>query len=150
MKALTADAIVGSWHLLRWSIEYPDGRPSMLPFGEDALGLIVYAPDGWMTATMCRRQRSGLSAPTPARASSASKALAFDEYLSYGGRWRLDGEVLIHELMLSMNPGLLGSPQRRLARLEADGRQLELIAEEHDAASGRSRRHRIRWTRPLS
>jgi hypothetical protein len=45
-----------------------------------------------------------------------------------------------------MNPGLVGVPQRRLARL--DGRTLELLAEEHEATSGRSRLHRIAWRRP--
>lgn len=146
MDKLTADAIVGSWELLRWSIEYPDGREPTLPFGPDAIGLIVYAPDGWMTATMCRRSRAGLSAPTAARASTASKAQAFDEYLSYGGRWRIDGDAVVHDVRMSMNPTLLGLPQRREARLH-DGR-LELTAAETDPASGRSRLHRISWRRP--
>ncbi|MCC6171264.1 MAG: lipocalin-like domain-containing protein [Gammaproteobacteria bacterium] len=149
MTTLTADAIVGSWHLVRWSIEYPDGRPPALPFGADALGLIVYAPDGWMTATMCRRRRAGLSASTAAGASSESKARAFDEYLSYGGRWHVDGDVVVHEVMVSMNPALLGVPQRRLARLDATGTHLDLVAEERDAASGRSRLHRIAWMRKI-
>lgn len=146
METLTADAIVGSWELVRWSIEYPDGRPPTLPFGADAIGLIVYAPDGWMTATMCRRARAGLSGPTAARASSESKARAFDEYLTYGGRWRIEGEAVVHEVQMSMNPTLLGTPQRREVRLE-NGR-LELTAAETDAASGRSRLHRISWRRP--
>lgn len=146
MSKLTADAIVGSWLLVRWSIQYHDGRPDTLPFGDDAVGLIVYAPDGWMTATMSRRRRAGLSAPTAARATAASKALAFDEYLSYGGRWRLDGDAVVHDVRLAMNPTLLGVPQRRVAQLR-DG-LLDLSATETDAATSRSRIHRIAWRRP--
>jgi hypothetical protein len=146
MGTLTADAIVGSWQLVRWSIEYPDGRPATLPFGDDAVGLIVYAHDGWMTATMCRRARAGLSAPTAARASIESKARAFDEYLTYGGRWHIDGDAVVHDVLVSMNPTLIGVPQRRVARLA--GATLELSAEETDAAAGRSRLHRIAWRRP--
>jgi hypothetical protein len=145
MTDLTADAIVGSWLLVRWSIEYPDGRPPALPFGEDATGLIVYAADGWMTATMSRRRRAGLSAPTAARASAASKARAFDEYLTYGGRWSLDGDAVVHDVMLSMNPTLIGVPQRRSAYLRNG--LLDLSAAEADAATGRSRLHRISWQR---
>jgi hypothetical protein len=145
MNTLTADALVGSWQLLRWTVEYPDGRPPAAPFGEDALGLIVYGPDGWMTATMCRRRRTGLSAPTAARASPESKARAFDEYLSYAGRWRVEGDAILHDVQLSMNPGLVGVPQRRVARL--DGGRLELLAEEREDATGRSRLHRIAWRR---
>ncbi len=146
MDKLTPDALVGSWELLRWSIEYADGREPTLPFGPDAIGLIVYAPDGWMTATMCRRDRGGLSAPTAARASLESKARAFDEYLTYGARWRIDGDAVLHEVLVSMNPTLVGTPQRRMVRL--DGTRLELTAAETDPASGRSRLHRISWRRP--
>jgi hypothetical protein len=145
MTTLTADAIVGSWLLLRWTIEYPDGRPPALPFGDDAVGLIVYAPDGWMTATMSRRRRAGLSSPTAARASADSKARAFDEYLTYGGRWRIEGDAVVHEVMLSMNPTLIGTPQLRVATLH--GELLNLCAGETDATTGRSRLHRIAWKR---
>jgi hypothetical protein len=145
MSELKADAIVGSWLLVRWSIDYPDGRAPTLPFGDDAVGLITYAGDGWMTATMSRRQRAGLSGPTAARASAESKARAFDEYLTYGGRWRIDGEAVVHEVMVSMNPTLIGTPQRREVQFR-DG-LLELSAGEPDAASGRSRLHRIVWRR---
>ncbi len=146
MSELKADAIVGSWLLLRWSVEYPDDRPPSLPFGADAIGLITYAADGWMTATMSRRRRESLSAPTAARASAASKARAFDEYLTYGGRWRLEADAVVHEVLVSMNPTLIGVPQRRVATLR-DG-LLDLTATETDAATGRSRRHRIVWQRP--
>lgn len=36
----------GTWHLLRREIACSDERPSTLPFGPDAFGLIVYADDG--------------------------------------------------------------------------------------------------------
>ncbi len=146
MSSLKADAIVGSWLLLRWSVEYPDGRPPTLPFGADAIGLITYAPDGWMTATMSRRERAGLSAPTAGGASAASKARAFDEYLSYGGRWYIEDRCVVHDVMVSMNPTLIGVPQRRYATLHDDG-LLDLTATETDVATGRSRLHRIAWRR---
>lgn len=147
MSELKADAIVGSWLLVHWSVDYPDGRPPTLPFGEDAIGLITYAADGWMTATMSRRRREGLSAPTAARASAESKARAFDEYLTYGGPWRIDGDAVVHEVMVSMNPTLIGTPQRRVVSF-SDG-LLHLTAAETDPASGRSRLHRISWRRAL-
>ena len=147
MQPLTVEALVGSWQLVRWTIEYPDGRTPTLPFGDDALGLLVYAADGWMTATMCRRRRAGLSSPTAARASIDSKARAFDEYLTYGGRWRLDGDAVVHDVLVSMNPSLIGTPQRRVARLGDDGRELDLLADETDPERGRARRHRISWVR---
>lgn len=139
-----ARALVGSWLLQRWSIAYPDRRADTLPFGADALGLLVYAADGWMSATMCRAGREGLAPALAGRSAPAERAQAFDGYLAYAGRWSVQGDVVRHDVLLSMNPVLLGTPQLRRARLDGDG--LLLAADETDP-QGRSRRHSIEWRR---
>ena len=136
--------LVGSWLLERWSIAYPDGRPDALPFGADALGLLVYAADGWMSATMCRAGRESLAPALAGRAAAAERVQAFDGYLAYAGRWSVQGDVVRHDVSMSMNPVLLGTPQLRRAQL--DGARLLLTADENDA-QGRSRRHAIAWRR---
>ena len=45
-----ARALPGAWTLERWEIRYADGRPPGFPFGEAATGLLLYTPDGWMSA----------------------------------------------------------------------------------------------------
>lgn len=147
MGELRREHLVGSWSLLRWAIEYPDGRAATMPFGPDAAGLLVYAADGWMTATMCRALRTALAEGAGAAASAASRAVAFSEYLSYAGRWELRGADIVHHVEWSMNPSLIGTLQVRNARLD-EGR-LELDAHEADATSGRQRHHRISWQRAV-
>lgn len=139
-----ARALVGSWLLRRWSIAYPDGRPDALPFGDDAVGLLVYAADGWMSATMCRAGRGSLAPALAGSATDADRARAFDGYLAYSGRWVVEGEVVRHDVRMSMNPVLIGTTQLRRAALTGDS--LELAADERDAR-GRSRRHTILWAR---
>jgi hypothetical protein len=145
MGELQSEQLVGGWCLRRWTIDYPDGRAATMPFGPDAVGLLVYAADGWMTATMSRARRTELSSGPGAAASAEARAQAFSEYLSYAGRWELRGADIVHHVEWSMNPALIGTLQVRRACL-AEG-DLELSAEEVDATSGRRRHHRISWQR---
>ena len=136
--------VIGAWHLVEWRIDYQDGRPTTWPFGKDATGLLVYAADGWMSATMSCRQRSPLSAPSALKADDASKASAFQEYLAYSGRWEIVGRSIAHDVTMSLNPTLVGTRQWREAEASRD--MLTLGAEEA-LPGGATRRHRIVWRR---
>lgn len=129
---------------MEWRVDYADGRPTTWPFGTDAVGLLVYAPDGWMSATMSCRKRSQLSAPSALKADDGSKARAFQEYLAYSGRWEIVGQRIAHDVTMSMNPTLVGTRQWR----EAESRGDALILAADEALSGGvTRRHSIVWRR---
>jgi hypothetical protein len=145
MSELRTRDLVGSWLLVEWRIDYPNARPSAWPFGVDAVGLIVYGDDGWMTATMSHRSRTALSAASALKADQASKARAFQEYLTYAGRWSVANGRIAHDVEMSLNPALIGTRQWREAALE--GARLVLGATE-PLGAGQLRRHRIVWRRP--
>ncbi len=145
MADLTASDILGSWELIEWRIEYSEDRPPSWPFGKDAVGLLMYAPDGWMSATMSKRERSALAAGSAAKPDDASKAKSFGEYLAYCGTWTLKGNTVNHDVRMSMNPVLIGLPHAREASI--DGGVLNLIANEPGPA-GATRVHHIVWRRP--
>lgn len=142
MKTLRSADLVGAWRLKRWETVYEDGRRTE-PFGAGAQGLIQYTADGWMSATIMGAGRSRLSQANPRAAPAAERAAAFDSYFSYAGRWRLDRGTVRHDVTLSLNPALIGTPQLRDARLS--GRTLTLSATE-DLPGGR-RTHRLVWQR---
>jgi hypothetical protein len=144
--AIQRQQLLGGWRLVRWSIEYGAGRDPDTPFGETAGGLLLYGADGWMTATMHEHPRTPLSHPSARLASIESRAAATAEYLTYGGRWRIDGTAVIHEIAFALNPVLIGTTQRREAELR-DG-LLHLVAKE--TIGGRERLHRIVWRRQES
>ena len=144
MSVIKESDLLGSWLLTEWRIDYPNGRPTTWPFGTDAIGLLAYLPDGWMSATMCRRTRSPLSAPSALQADDASKARSYQEYLTYAGRWRLRGSTIEHDVEMSLNPALLNTRQLREARFE--GTTLVLSAGETQA-NGAARLHQILWRR---
>jgi len=139
---VAAEQLVGAWRLARWEIIHSGGTTTE-PFGADAEGLLVYSADGWMSAAIMAAGRSPLSRGNPRQAPEAERAAAFDGYFSYGGRWRIVGQSVRHDVCVALNPALVGTPQWRDAVLEGD--LLTLSARE--SATGAERLHRLRWRR---
>jgi hypothetical protein len=137
--------LLGAWSLVSWSIHYPDGRTTQ-PFGSAPRGLIIYSPDGWMTAVLTRAPRSPFDSSDMRAVPIEERARAFDEYLSYTGRWRIEGDTVVHDVDLALNPQLMGTVQIR--RPEWSDAGLTLHADELMMPSREIRRHVIRWQRP--
>ena len=137
----------GAWHLRQFTIAFDDGRPAIHPFGEAARGLLIYSPDGWMSATLSRTDRAALGVGRLERsgaAPQAAKAAAFDSALSYAGTWRLDGEHVVHRVTMAQTPDLVGEENRRRARLTRDGLTLSYRL---TARSGVARTYTLVWSR---
>jgi len=136
------DALVGGWILQRWVIEYPATGRRAEPFGAE--GLLVYTADGRMSVAMQRRDRPRF-ASSSSDSTADDKAAAFASYMHYGGRWRVEGRDVVHEIGIAMHPGLIGTSQRRATMLAGD--TLELRGDETYDASGSLRRHHVVWKR---
>lgn len=141
---MTAQELVGAWTLVSFVVRR-DGRPDRFPFGPDARGLIVYEPSGWMSAVLSAADRSsGATRLEDAhRVGEAEKAHAYDSYLSYAGRWRLEGGEVVHDVELALVPEVVGQSQRR--RAAWDGEELVLA---YEVAGRRGpARFELRWRR---
>ena len=138
--------LIGGWRLVRWEITYDDGRPPTNPLGPDATGLIAYTPDGWMNASMARAGRKPLSSESARTAPAEERLAAFDSFFSYGGRYRIEGDHVVHAVTISHNPNLVGTEQRRKMEFGADG-TLTLTATDTVPASQVIRQHRLIWKR---
>ena len=114
---LTRESLIGAWALLEWQVESAGSGRIAWPFGRDADGLLVYGDSGWMSATLSQRARSAMPAASMRVADEAARARIATEYLAYAGRWSLEGDTLVHSVTLSLNPTLIGTEQRRHARL---------------------------------
>jgi hypothetical protein len=141
---MTADDLVGAWKLRRWEISYPATGRVTRPFGEDAIGMILYTPDGYMSAVLARRERGEFSTPILPKAPAAEKLRAFDGYMHYAGRYFVVQGDVHHEVEFALNMSLVGTTQIREALL--DGDRLTLSAEE-PLEGGEMRRHRLEWLR---
>jgi len=143
--ARLAAALVGAWRLVSWTIEYPHRGRVTQPFGPTPEGLLLYTPDGYLSAVMQRPARPRLSRADPHAVSDAEKAAAFAGYLHYAGTWSVRDGCVEHAVDIAMNPNLIDT--RQVRRIALNGDALELGAEEALETPGQVRRHRILWRR---
>lgn len=113
---------VGSWQLQSWTIGYSNSDRLSHPFGESPEGLLLYTPDGRMSASVARHDRdlfpqgkSIKSLPKDIRAD------AYNSYFHYAGRYHFDGKSVVHKVEMSLNPNFVGTQQVREFEFD-DGR----------------------------
>ena len=151
MSALTARVLLGTWELVSFVVKADDGRPERHPFGRGARGRIVYTADGHMMAVLSAAPggRSGSSTlETSHHASDAEKAAAYDRYLSYSGRWRIEGERIHHDVDLALVPGLVGQTWTRWAVYAPEPQPQLTLSYERRSRRGTVHRFVLTWRRP--
>lgn len=137
MAKVVARDLVGTWRLMGWEAVRPDGGVSY-PLGPGVEGLVIYGADGWMSAAMMSRGRSPLSSGRARAAPDAERAAAFDGFLAYSCRWRLVDGIIEHEVVVALNPAMVGT--RQLRRASFEGRRLVVSTEDRVADGIRSHR----------
>jgi hypothetical protein len=96
------ERMLGTWRLLRWT-RVADGVEEPSPFGTDPVGLLLYLPDGYMSANLMRRNGAN--------------------YLGYSGRYEID-EVessVLHRIEVSSSPKWTNTARKRFVQF-TDGR----------------------------
>lgn len=136
--------MAGAWTLVRYWTAY-DGGDRLYPLGEDAVGFILYTTDGYMTGTMQRAGSPRFAIADRLQASTAEKARAFDDYVTYAGRWRTDGRRVWHRIEASLLPNWIGEEQEREIRWLADD-HIELVG--GWTIGTRRREAVVEWRRP--
>ena len=139
-------ALLGAWELRAWMIEYSDGRDRSWPFEREASGLLLYTPEGLMSAGISRSGRARFGSASARHASAEQKSAAFDSYFHYQGRFRVEAGTVIHEVRESLNPDFPGTRQIRTIKL--DGDSLVLSAQDLVPGSSVLRSHLLHWRRP--
>lgn len=137
---MTVDArdLLGGWRLISWSLVYEDGRPDEYPLGADALGSIMYTPDGCVAATLMRARR-----PREAPSTDAGRAEAYTESFAYAGRYQVRDATVYHSIEIATNPALIGMTSTRHIAFDGD----LLVLSGPDFAAGTARMQKIIWRR---
>lgn len=138
VTTVSAKDLIGAWRLVGWSLVHDDGRPPAFPLGPDARGMIIYTPDGAVSATL---MRAGRVAGT--LASDAEKAAAFDDCFAYAGSYEVRDATVFHSIEIATNPALIGVTSTRHIQLDGD----RLVLSGPDFAAGTGRTQRIEWRR---
>ena len=116
---MKASQLHGTWNLKSIYSEFGSGLRDF-HFGEDAIGRLIYTPDGFVNAFIMRRDRPAFSegkidAGTPDEIRSA-----FQSFDAYSGRYSLNltEGVVIHHVDMSRSPAWTGLDLVRHFRLE--------------------------------
>jgi hypothetical protein len=120
---VTENDITGTWRMIERDTD-PEVRAEMLArYSDKSDGLVIFSPDGWMSAIVCHAERDPLPGE-PAWQSEApaeARLAAFDSYISYAGRWRIEDGKLKTTVHYALNPNWIGGDQVRDIELRDDG-----------------------------
>lgn len=120
---VTAEDIVGTWLMVDRGAGADEQEQLRERYGEKSEGLVIISPGGWLCAAVCRAGREPLPG-NPAWAPDApaeARLAAFDSYVSYGGRWRVENGQLITKVAFALNPSWVGGDQVRDLELREGG-----------------------------
>jgi hypothetical protein len=140
-RAALAEQLVGRWTLQSWTAGRADGAVTH-PFGRKAQGTLIYTAGGWMTVQLAG-QGSGLSSDEvwtnfDVHADTAARQLA------YCGRYRTDGDVVIHDVTMSTFGQWVGTSQIRRCQLSGD---ILILRTEQDGSDRDVVENELRWMR---
>ncbi|BBY22114.1 lipocalin-like domain-containing protein [Mycobacterium stomatepiae] len=150
MTTTTADqlrtGLIGAWTLQSYESSALDGSDVSYPLGTDARGLIMYTPDGYMSAQLMRAGRTPFDRDDPHNAHDNELAAAAGGYMSYAGPFSVVEDGLIaHHVEVSLLPNWIGGIQFRKAHLRDSF--LELGPPEPIVLNGVPRNARLVWRR---
>jgi hypothetical protein len=115
---LTAiDDFVGAWRLLSVETRKEDG--SLHKSGKRT-GYLIYSADGFMSVAFMKDGRSTFASGDISVGTVEEKLEAFDGYVSYCGRFEVDGGIVVHDIEVSLFPNWIGERQERFYEFDRD------------------------------
>jgi hypothetical protein len=124
-----AEQLFGAWSLHYWRVTGDDGTVTM-PWGENLVGYLLYAPSGVMSGMSTTAGRPNLPATSVrngAVVGNADEAMAIvSQFSAYSGTFEVDCEAgdVLHHVTVSIIPNWTGRTMRRHVRFEGDHLEL--------------------------
>ncbi len=149
--APAAAALAGTWRLVYYMEQRPNGEWVAPPLGTNLTGWIMYDGRGHVCVEIARsdRPRFGrdeMYAYNQYAGTVEEKAKAYDGYGAYCATYTVDeaAAFVVHHVELSMFPNVEGTTQKRFYRFESDRLILDFPPFERD---GETRSARLIWER---
>lgn len=114
--------------------------------GDAPEGLLVYSSDGTMLALMAGADRPHLASEDLTGGTEAERAEAFASFVAYGGPFAVEGNIVVHDVEMSLFPNWVGTIQRRRWELDEADRSLTLTSPPV-TVGGATRIQRVTWER---
>ena len=141
------ESLIGAWRLVS-SVETDTKTGAVdLPLGDKPEGLILYTPDGYMSAQLSAANRPNFASGDMYRGKSEEYVAAGLSYLAYSGPYYVDeaSRTVEHEMFVSLFPNWKGQRQARIVKL--DEQELQLSPNRPLLFNGSLKRATITWRR---
>ncbi len=112
------EQLLGTWSLVSWTQVIGDvEEPGFL--GRDAVGQIMFAPDGHMCFNAMGRNRVQFGSRDFRGGTPEEKTAAYDSYAGYCGRYEVNEQErsVVFRLELSSYPNYTGTTQKRFVEV---------------------------------
>ena len=122
MSQLLRERLVGAWRLFSYVEKDVDTGEEHSPMGKNPEGIIMYTPDGYMSAQLCTPGRKKFSGGDMYRGQSAEYVQAGSTYMAYSGPFYVNEakQSLEHEMNVSFFPNWKGQRQVRVVSIDGD------------------------------
>ena len=109
------ERLIGTWKLVSYVEKPVDGSAPFYPMGEEPHGIIMYTPDGYMSAQLMHPGRPRFASGDWFRGSDEEIKEEALGYIAYSGPFHTDEEkqTLTHSIFVSLFPNWLGQSQPR-------------------------------------
>jgi len=147
MKKTLSEQITGSWTLVEL-IEVPlNGGEITHPMGEEPKGLIIYNPDGYMSAQIMNPDRKNFNQEHWTGATPDEYTQEGSTYLAYSGPFSTDDEkqMVSHTMYISLFPNWTGQTQDRTVLFKEGFLHLE--SHKPFMVNSRLVTHKLTWKR---
>jgi hypothetical protein len=147
MKPTLREQLIGAWKLVSYVEEPVDGSEPYYPFGEQPQGIIMYTPDGYMSAQLCRPDRVPFASGDWFKGTASEFEAEASTYIAYTGPFHVDEEKqsLTHSMFISLFPNWIGQTQPRVVKIE--GNMLSLSTASPINSAGKTVNSYLRWQR---
>lgn len=105
---------IGTWHLVKWTAKPADGD-QFYPFGEDAVGQILYDVNGGVMVEIMKKERKLFSSNDFLRGTVEEILSAYNGFVAYSGTYTIEEATkkVIHRIRISSFPNWVEQDQVR-------------------------------------
>lgn len=114
--------LIGAWTLESYREVPTDGSDPFEPLGSNPQGIIMYTPDGYMSAQLSAPDRAPFASGDWFDATDEEYRAEATSYIAYTGPFEVDDDAgsLHHSMTISLFPNWVGQTQPRVVSLEGD------------------------------
>jgi hypothetical protein len=122
---------VGTWKLKSYEVRWASGKVTY-PFGEKPEGRLTYSENGFVSVNIMATNRRNFEERELKLGTPDEKVAAADTYISYSGRYDLDGDKIKHHVEVCLFPNWVGKDQVRIFDLNGYTLALKTLPDPRD------------------